>query len=330
MTSVFPKKLKKGDHVRVIAPARSMAIIGAETRRIANERLAQLGLRVSFGIHAEESDAFASSSIASRVQDLHDAFQDPGVHAVMTVIGGFNSNQLLDSIDWDIVRGNPKIFCGYSDITALQNAMYAKTGLVTYYGPHYSSFGELHGFEYTLKAFQNCVFSELPFDTESSKSWSDDAWYLNQENRTYIENSGPYLLQPGTAEGTILGGNLGTFNLLQGTQYFPSFPGKTILFLEDDEHSNLFLFERQLQSLIQQPRFSNVHGIVIGRFQKNSKIELEDLKKIVQSKKRLNRMPIIANADFGHTSPMLTIPVGGVVKLIAESEKNMHLKFLTH
>ena len=102
-----------------------------ELKQLATKRLEELYLKVSFGKHVNEIDEFSSSSIESRVEDLHDAFRDPTIKLVITVIGGFNSNQLLRYLDYGMIKKNLKIFCGYSDITALSNAIYAKTGLVT-------------------------------------------------------------------------------------------------------------------------------------------------------------------------------------------------------
>jgi len=92
---IYPIKLVMGDEVRIIAPSRSLTIISEELREIANNRFAELGLKLSFGKYVEEKDDFVSSSIQSRIEDLHDAFRDKNVKAVITVIGGFNSNQLL-------------------------------------------------------------------------------------------------------------------------------------------------------------------------------------------------------------------------------------------
>ena len=136
---MIPAKLKKGAHVRVIAPARSLGIVSGECRRIACERLAEMGLSVSFGRHAEETDEFCSSSAAARLEDLHEAFADRTVDGILTVIGGFNSVEILAGIDYRLIAENPKILCGFSDITALANAIYAKTGLVTYSGPIHES-----------------------------------------------------------------------------------------------------------------------------------------------------------------------------------------------
>jgi len=174
MNKIFPEKLKAGDEVRFIAPSRSMEIINEETKNIANQRFADLGLKLSFGKHINESDEFNSSSIKSRIEDLHDAFLDKNVKGVLTVIGGFNSNQLLKYIDWDLIKNNPKIFCGYSDITILCTSIFTKTGLITYYGPHYSTFGQKLHFDYSLDYFNKCLISSNPFNILPINNWSDD------------------------------------------------------------------------------------------------------------------------------------------------------------
>ena len=329
MEKIYPTKLKVGDEVRIIAPSRSLAIVSEEAREIASKRFADLGLKLSFGRHLEEADDFKSSSIQSRVEDIHNAFADKNVKAILTVIGGFNSNQLLRYLDWDLIKNNPKIFCGYSDITALNNAIFAKTGLVSYSGPHYSTFGQELYFDYTLEYFKKCLLSDEPFEIKPSDNWSDDAWYKNQKERNLIKNDGFLIINEGKATGTILGANLCTFNLLQGTEYFPEFPKNTILFLEDDEISNAVTFDRDLQSVIHQPGFENVKGVVVGRFQKVSQVVDNLLIQIIKTKKELDNLPIIANVDFGHTDPKITFPVGGEVNLEVKDGK-IKLEIVKH
>lgn len=314
MKIVIPSKLQKGDMIRIIAPSRSFSILSQELINIANNRFAELGLKLTFGKHVKEKDDFASSSIESRVEDLHDAFTDKNVKAIITVIGGFNCNQLFRYIDWDIIKNNPKIFCGYSDITALNNAIFAKTGLVTYSGPHYSSFGQKLHLEYTLEYFQKCLFTDLPFEVTPSQQWSDDEWYMNQDKRELINNPGYISIHEGVAEGTIIGANLCTLNLLQGTEYMPSFDN-SILFIEDDYESAPHHFDRDLQSLIHLPDFIGVKAIVIGRFQKKSNMTDGLLKQIINTKNELKNIPVVANVDFGHTDPKITFPVGGTARI---------------
>ena len=314
MKKIYPPKLKMGDEIRIVAPSSSAAIISTSLRSIANKRLSDLGFKLSFGKNVEEIDEFNSSSIKSRVSDLHEAFTDSKVKAIFAVIGGFNCNQLLEYIDWDIIRKNPKIFIGYSDTTALQNAIFTKTGLVTYSGPAWSTFGQKLYFNYTLEYFKKCLMSEDKFIIKPSEDWTDDAWYKNQNKRNVMKNDGWFIINKGEASGTLLGANLCTFNLLQGTGYMPDL-NDSILFLEDDEESKAMHFDRDLQSLIHQPSFKSVRGIVIGRFQKASNITKEKLAKIIKGKKELKNIPVIGNVDFGHTSPIITFPIGGKVAI---------------
>jgi len=320
MDKIIPDKLKSGDEVRIIAPALSMSIISEETRRFANSNFEKLGLKLTFGKHIEESDGFTSSSIKSRITDLHDAFSDKKVKAIFTVIGGFNSNQLLEYIDWELIKKNPKIFCGYSDITALQNAMLAKTGLVTYSGPAYSTLGQKHLDKYNIDYLRKCLIADKPFEIYPPEYWTEDKWYINQDDRHPLKNAGYWVLNSGKAEGTLMGGNLCTINLLQGTQYMPS-SNDVVLFIEDDEETDAKLFDRDLQSLLQTNYFKNIKGVVVGKFQKESKISKKDLELIINTKSQLNDIPVIANVDFGHTEPRITFPIGGYVKIEATKDK---------
>ena len=116
-------KLKAGDHIRIIAPSRSMAIISQPVQDLATQRLNDLGLSVSYGDHVFEVETQNSGSVAGRVHDLHQAFADPDVDGILTVIGGFNSIQLLSHIDFALIQQNQKVFCGFSDISLLNNAL---------------------------------------------------------------------------------------------------------------------------------------------------------------------------------------------------------------
>ncbi|GAA4703195.1 S66 family peptidase [Brevibacillus fulvus] len=315
-----PTSLQHGDEIRVIAPSKSLAIIEKDAREIAAKRLEMLGFRVSFGRRAEERDEFDSSSVEARLADLHEAFHDPNVKGVLAATGGFNANQLLAGLDYKLIQQNPKIFCGYSDITALANAIYAKTGLITYSGPNFSSFGMMNGFEYTLEHFQKCLMDGLPFELSPSSEWSDDSWYRDQQNRRFFPNGGYEAIRYGSGAGRIVGGNLCTLNLLQGTPYMPSLDG-AILFLEDDHEVTPETFDRDLQSLLHVPDSNGIRGLVIGRFQRASGMTVEKLQTIIASKPELNHIPVIANADFGHTTPIFTFPIGGYARLEAAPER---------
>lgn len=319
---IVPARLQTGDQVRIIAPSRSMGIISESNQKIAIKALQDMGLRVTFGNHVEEYDIMHSSSIGSRLTDLHEAFADPEVKAILSVIGGFNANQLLDGIDYSLIRNNPKIFCGFSDITVLLNALYHKTSLITYSGIHFSSCAMQKGFEYSRRYFEKIMFLQDPIIIQPSDQWADDAWFLDQDNRKFYPNNGYTVIQSGQAAGTIIGGHLGTLMLLAGTEYMPSLEG-AILFLESDAAShgiNVFEFDRLLQSLVLQPGFKNVVGIVIGRFEHSFGMTDEILQYIIATKPELRGIPVVANVDFGHTTPIITFPIGGWCQMQAEKD----------
>lgn len=328
-----PPKLRPGDLVRVVAPSLSLAMLSEDLHTISTRRLESLGLRVSFGGRVREIDDFKSSSVASRVADLHEAFEDPAVRGVLSVIGGFNGNQLLRSLDWRLIGSHPKVFCSYSDVTALQNAIFAKCGLVTYSGPHFSTYAMVKGIEYDLAGFRRCCMEEGPFEVEPSPAWSDDLWYLDQNNRTFVPNPGLATLRAGAAEGTIVGGNLCTLNLLQGTDWMPSLDG-AILFLEDDAQAGEAgagpeTFDRDLQSLLHLSDSRGIRGVAIGRFQQKSAMTLDLLRQIVETKPELASVPVACGFDFGHTTPHFTFPIGGRARLDC-SGRRPRLTLLVH
>jgi muramoyltetrapeptide carboxypeptidase len=330
---IIPQKLISGDHIRVISPSRSSSIISKTNFDIANERIVkEFGTLITFGEHIYEKDIFNSSSIVSRIYDLHKAFTDKNVKIILTMIGGFNSNQLLKYIDWDLIKNNPKIICGYSDITVLANAIFAKTGLITYLGPHFSTFGQKEYLDYTIKYFKKCLMNGDEYLIKPSEQWLDDPWYKSQEDREIIKNEGYWVIQSGFASGNTIGGNMSSFSLLLGTEYIPSFEN-SILFLELDNYTqgvDILEFDRHLQSILQQKGSDGIKGIIVGRFQRNSNVTREELDYIFKTKKELEDIPIIANVDFGHTNPMITFPIGGYCEIKLNSDTDFEIKITEH
>lgn len=307
-----PVKLSVEDEVRIIAPAQSLLPkLTLADRLKAIERLESIGLRVTFGRYISEVDEFKSTTVEHRLRDLHDAFIDPTVKAIVAVSGGTTSNQLLPHINYDLIRSNPKILCGLSDITALINGIYTKTGMVTYYGPHFNVFGASEGIEYTWDYFKKCLFEDTPFTISPSDIFYNSTW-----EKEPIANTGYWIINEGECSGKILGGNFLTFSLLNGSEYMPDISG-AVLFLEDNGPESAGNVQNQLQALINQSNFDQVRGLVIGRFKKESQINRQTLTKMVKTKEKLTNIPVIANVDFGHTVPMITVPIGGHVELVA-------------
>jgi len=183
MKSIIPEKLKRGDEIRVVAPAMSLSVVSDENIKLAKDKLEAEGFKVTFSKNCREKDIFNSSTIQSRVDDLHEAFADKNVKAIITAIGGFNSNHILKYLDFELIKNNPKILCGYSDINLLSNAIFTKTGLITYSGPHFSTFAMKQESEYNEEYFKKCLVEDTVngegLVLKSSETWSDDAWFLD-------------------------------------------------------------------------------------------------------------------------------------------------------
>lgn len=305
------KRLKKGDHIRVVSPSSSIESIGGfEANVAAKKKLEALGFRLSFSEHYFENDIFDSAPIASRVADLEAAFANETVDAILTTIGGFNCNELLPYLDFDLIAQNPKIFCGYSDTTALLNAIYAKTGIQTYMGPSYSSFKMREGQDYQTQAWLNAVTQDS-FTLEPSEEWSSDAWYIPDAPRTFFPTDWK-VYNPGQASGVAIGGNLSTFALLHGTEFAPK-PDKYILFLEEAEEDHYVEFTRHFAALLQV--YPNPQAVLIGRFPKETEMTEEILLTILDKHPILKKVPVLYDLDFAHTQPLFTITIGGQVEI---------------
>lgn len=305
------RRLKKGDHIRVVSPSSSIERIGGfEANAAAKEKLEALGFRLSFSEHYFENDIFDSAPIASRVADLEAAFANETVDAILTTIGGFNCNELLPYLDFDLIAQNSKIFCGYSDTTALLNAIYAKTGMQTYMAPAYSSFKMELGQQYQTTSWLNAVTQDT-YQLTPSLEWSSDAWYLPNAPRTFYPTEWK-VYNPGQASGIAIGGNISTLNLLTGTEFAPR-PDKYVLFLEEAEDDDYLIIARHLTALLQA--YPNPQAVVFGRFPKETRLTEEILLTILDKHPILKKVPVLYDLDFAHTQPLFTITIGGQVEI---------------
>lgn len=279
---MIPPKLKAGNHVRVIAPSHSFApAFTDEMKAQAEEGLEQLGLTVSYGKYVHELNDFKTTAVEHRLEDLHDAFSDPSVQAIIPARGGSSISQILKYIDYDLIKKNPKILCGLSDVTALSYALYAKTGIANYYGPHFTVLGASRITDYSFESMRNNLFSDAPFQLKPSQYYCQSAW-----DRELIVNEGFWTIQEGKAEGKSIGGNFLTTNLVLGSEFMPDI-SDCILFMEENHVLDFRDVQNELQSILNQPNGNKIRGLVIGRFQKETKMTRELLTKMVRSKKEL-------------------------------------------
>lgn len=305
------KRLKKGDRIRVISPSQSIETIGGfEANLVAKEYLEHLGFTVSFSTYYFENDIMGSASIESRVADIHEAFLDNSVDAILATIGGWNANELLPYLDFELIKTHPKIFCGYSDTTALLNAIYAKTGMNTFMGPSYSSFKMKEGQDYQAESWLKAL-SQEHYDLTPSTEWSSDAWFIPDSPR-HFQSTEWKVYNPGQATGTIIGGSLSTFALLRGTAYAPQ-EKSYILCVEEAEGYPPEHFARELAALLQS--YPNPQALLIVRFPKECDMTEKVLHFILDKFPILKTIPVLYDLDFAHTQPLFTVTIGGIATI---------------
>ena len=245
MGIIKPKKLKPGDVIGIISPASSPDDLTKINSGV--QYLEKLGYRVEVGKNVGSHEGYLAGSDAQRLTDLHEMFKNKQIKAIFSIRGGYGSGRLLDKIDYKLIRNNPKIFVGYSDINALQLAFFTKTGLITFAGPMVAV-----DFHDEVSAFTEEVFwRTITSDKKIGK-------LQNPRKEKF------YLLNKGRAAGRILGGNLTLLNSLLGTEYLPKLKG-AILLLEDI-HEAPYRIDRMLNQLRLAKVFKQISGVMLGHF----------------------------------------------------------------
>lgn len=327
---ILPPRLDHNKSIGVIAPADPVAgVCSPEVIERGYAYLKERGFSVIEGKSVKElTPKHTAGSISLRVNDIHSFLKDKNVGCIMSFWGGFNANQLLDYLDYDLIKSNPKIFIGYSDMTALTVAITAQTGLITFSGPAIISFAKPEPFDYTWNYFEKlCIRAEDNLKIESSPDCADDLYFLRKDDHHRIKksNDGIKTFVGGQVEGEIIAGNLQTLLVLNGTNHLPSLKGK-ILFIEEDETSTPAHVDRFLTQCQQLGWFKIIKGLVFGRFTEYSKFSKEDsLKDLLRQYFSDVSFPILYNVDFGHSDPLITIPNGGTA-IIDASKKQIFFK----
>ena len=312
---------KTGDVVYVFAPSNSMLLLSDRMVEIGVANLERLGFTVKFGEHVRASGPLGMASANDRLSDIYSGLRDPDVSLMMSVFGGYNSNQLFRRLDYSVLREFPKLWVGYSDISALLNSFYAMIGLPGICGMGFASFCDPGLTEEAINVFKQA----LRADTGLSFVWparaAEDLWYLTPDlgPREWKNSDGPFSLHDGQAEGVAIGGNFDTLMSLAGTAHFPSLKGK-LLFLESalDESPGKFL--RLLTQLAQQEDFAHVNGIVFGKFAHKHPFQRDRVlfrHAVLEEIGGLVNIPILCNTPFSHVDPIFSFPIGCMGKMQA-------------
>lgn len=315
-----------GKRIGVITTSTPIDSLKAEQVSRAYTYLEKKGYEIREAEICRKRQDYVSGSIKERVKAIHDFVGDKNIDIIMSFWGGMNTNQILPYLDYAFIKRNPKIFVGYSDTSALLNAITSKTGIITFHGPACITYSKPDLDEYCLEYFEKALYED-EWDIVEPEKYADDLYFLREEDsdrRLFKKNEGLKVYREGVSEGEVVVSNLQTLLVLAGTEYFPSLKGK-ILFVEEAEEANVQQIDRFFTHLSQLADFNSIKGFVVGKFMEYSNINEKQIKNILKRVSENFNGPVIFNASFGHTDPIFTVPNGGIAN-IDTSRKNI-IKF---
>jgi muramoyltetrapeptide carboxypeptidase len=300
---IRPPSLKPGDTLGIVSPASPAPDPRNIDRAAAN--LENLGFKIKFAPNVRKRHGFLAGSDRDRASDLMRMFSDDSVSGILCVRGGYGTARLLNLLDYKIIRANPKVFIGYSDITALHCAFLKKANLISFHGPMLNSdFSDDNMPDFSLQGFLR-VLQKHKWPRSISESYQGDTIKI---------------LRRGLARGQLIGGNLSIICTMIGTPWQPAFQGR-ILFLEDLGEQP-YRVDRMLTHLLNCGLLQQVAGIAIGvnkdcedpRAKQGGEYR-QTLEDVFRDRLRPLKVPVVIGLPFGHVPLNATLPVGASVLL---------------
>lgn len=308
MPMIRPPLLKRGDTVGIITP--SSPAVNEEAYTNATENFKALGLRVKWGKHVRKRYGYLAGRDEERLDDLHNMFADPDVRAIVCLRGGSGAARLLDRLDYGLIARNPKIFLGYSDITAFHQAIFTQTGLVTFHGAVANSVWTpwvLDQFEQLFFEGNSPVYGNLDVATNN---------ILSDSLKASIR-----IINPGVAEGRLFGGNLTVLTAIAGSKYFPDFTD-SVLFLEDIGEEP-YRIDRMFSQLALSGALSKITGFIFGKCtdcEPSAGYERSlSLEQILNEYIVPLDIPAYQGALIGHIDEQYMVPIGARARIDAST-----------
>ncbi|MCI8384605.1 MAG: LD-carboxypeptidase [Clostridia bacterium] len=299
---MIPKKLELGDTIGVVAPSNPIVGDNIEELERAKEIVEKCGFKVKFSKHIFSNTLGYSSTAQEKAEDIMEMFQDKEVKMIWCAKGGENSNSTFDFLDYETIKLNPKIICGYSDINSITSMINAKTGLVTFYGTNFKTIAT----DETDYSYQ-----------EALKRFVKESLELGIKGEEYK------IIQKGQAEGKLIGGNLSIIKGMVEGKYKLDFKDK-ILFLEEfGFETSPTLANNYLYYMKQNGIFEQIKGLWIGNYQHESKVTLEQIVLDVIGNKY--QLPIIQSNNFGHIETKTVIPIGTKARIDTNQSQKVKL-----
>jgi muramoyltetrapeptide carboxypeptidase LdcA involved in peptidoglycan recycling len=323
------QRLMPGDTIGIISPSWGGAGIFSHRVEQGVRQLQALGYRVKPAPHALNTHGFVSDTPENRAADIHALFANPQVKAIIAAIGGDHVCHLLPLLDFDLIRENPKIFVGYSDVTVLNVAIWQKTGLTTFNGPMLlTDFGEHpRVYAYTRDYFLKAVARAIPIGkiapaarwTEEFQDWGKQEDL--QRPRKLRKSAGWTWLKPGAMEGRLVGGCIESLQHLRGTSYWPDWRDAIWFFETSEEKPSPETVDGMLMDYENMGVLAKLHGMIVGRPMGYSDEEKQRLRERILERTSKYQFPVICDMDFGHTAPLFTLPLGCRARIDSQQQE---------
>ncbi|MBS1709116.1 MAG: LD-carboxypeptidase [Armatimonadetes bacterium] len=297
--------LKPGDTVALIAPASKLP--DAKEAEEACSFIKALGYRPIMSENANKSWGYLSGTDEERAHDLNWAFKNPEVRGIVCIKGGYGAMRILPRLDYAAIRRHPKVLVGYSDVTALLNAIYKKTGLVTFHGPVATSTAREYSTNWLQKAIGHASRVGTFAQPDAATASKGDLQLAT--------------LHGGKARGRLVGGNLTLLSHLMATPYEPDFAGK-ILFIEDVTEAP-YRIDRMLTQLWLNGALGKVKGVAVGQFTNCDEQDSQSpwkCKDVIELRLKGLGVPVLTGLPIGHVADKLTLPVGAMAVLDADKQ----------
>ncbi|MCL1965406.1 MAG: LD-carboxypeptidase [Firmicutes bacterium] len=318
--------LNKGDTIGFFSPSKPITYLCPIRTKRAQDFLVNAGFKLKGGKLSGKRDFYRSGTLQERVDEINSLIHDPSISCIMSTIGGMNSNSLVPYIDYEYLKKNPKIIIGYSDMTAILLSIYEKCSIPVFYGPALvATFGEFPPYNNASLMYMLAMLSEkrkFPMHLEKPSFWTDEYldWELQDRTKKAVENKW-VTVQPGTATGRLIIGNLDTMYGIWGSPYMPCIKEGDILFIEESL-KDISEAERGFAFLECNGIFDRISGLILGKYEafddKDSKRMPHDvLSEIIRNKK----IPVLSQVDCSHTHPMFTLPIGANITMDATNQR---------
>jgi muramoyltetrapeptide carboxypeptidase len=304
---IKPPRLKAGDNLAIVAPG---SYISEEELQDSIKNLNQLGFETTYSEKILLQSGYFAGSDKDRAEDLMEKFSDKSVKGIVCARGGYGCSRILQMLDYNIIRSNPKVLIGYSDITALLYGIYQKSGLISFHGPvGTSTFND-----YSVNNFKKVLINPERTSLFPNSTNGDD------ENAYGVTS-----ILKGKAKGRLVGGNLAIMVSLIGTEFDVDY-SKKIIFIEEIGEEP-YRIDRMLTQMIQSGKFKNAAGVMMGIF-RNCEAKQKDpsfsktftLMEVLNDRLNSLKIPVVYGMSFGHVKDKFTIPFGALAELDADKQ----------